>query len=98
MHLHYPTLILIPDTFLSSKDYLGLSSGKPSGSTSLFVQCLHDEFPGTPVEPVLRKYWNEDAGISLSSNPANSPHILNLKVLNSCLNSAFVMKNERPLY
>jgi DNA mismatch repair protein MSH4 len=64
MHLHYPSLILIPDTFLSSKDNLGPSCGKPSGSTSLLVHCLYDEFPGVPVEPVLRKYWNEDAGIS----------------------------------
>ena len=64
MHLHYPTVILIPDTFLSSKDSLGPSSGNTSSSTSLLVQCLYDEFPGVPVEPVLRKYWNEDAGIS----------------------------------
>lgn len=64
MHLHYPTLILIPDTFLSSKDNIGPSSKNTSTSTSLLVQCLYDEFPGVPVEPVLRKYWNEDAGIS----------------------------------
>jgi len=65
MHLHNPNLILIPDTFLSFKDNLGPSSirNTPS-STSLLVQCIHDEFPGVPVEPVLRKYWNEDAGIS----------------------------------
>jgi DNA mismatch repair protein MSH4 len=64
MHLHYPVLILIPDTFLSPKDNLWPSSGKPSSSMSLLVQSLYDEFPGVPVEPVLRKYWNEDAGIS----------------------------------
>jgi DNA mismatch repair protein MSH4 len=65
MHLHNPILILIPDTFLPSKDNLGPSSRKTPSSTSLLVQCLYDEFPGVPVEPVLRKYWNEDAGISL---------------------------------
>jgi DNA mismatch repair protein MSH4 len=64
MHLHYPTLILIPDTFLSSKDNIGPSSKNTLTSTSLLVQCLYDEFPGVPVEPVLRKYWNEDAGMS----------------------------------
>lgn len=65
MHLHNPNLILIPDTFLSLKDNLGPSSTRNTlSSTSLLVQCLHDEFPGVPVEPVLRKYWNEDAGIS----------------------------------
>jgi DNA mismatch repair protein MSH4 len=65
MHLHNPNLILIPDTFLSFKGNLGPSSTRNiPRSTSLLVQCLHDEFPGVPVEPVLRKYWNEDAGIS----------------------------------
>jgi DNA mismatch repair protein MSH4 len=64
MHLHYPAVILIPDTFLSLKDNLGPSSGNTSSSTSLLVQCLYEEFPGVPVETVLRKYWNEDAGTS----------------------------------
>lgn len=65
MHLHNPNLILIPDTFLFLKDNLGPSSTRNTlSSISLLVQCLHDEFPGVPVEPVLRKYWNEDAGIS----------------------------------
>src|SRR5216683_3723344 len=64
MHLHNPALILIPDTFLSSKDNLGSSSRNNPSSTPLLVQCLYDEFPGIPDEPVLRKYWNEDAGIS----------------------------------
>src|SRR5712672_2440439 len=64
MHLHNPILILIPDTFLSSKDNLGPSSGNTSSSTSLLVKFIYDEFPGVPVEPVLRKYWSEDAGNS----------------------------------
>lgn len=71
MHLHNPALILVPDTFLSSKDNMGPSSGNTPSSTSLLVQCLYDEFPAVPVEPVLRKYWNEDAGMSrlYSSKP-----------------------------
>ena len=79
MHLHNPTLILIPDTFLSSKDNLGPSSGNTPSSTSLLVQCLNDEFPGVPVEPVLRKYWNEDAGICFASIPRGSSYSLNHK-------------------
>ncbi|KAI9510622.1 muts domain V-domain-containing protein [Russula earlei] len=67
MHLHNPILILIPDTFLSSKDNLGPSSGNIPSSTSLLVQCIYDEFPGVPVEPVLRKYWSEDAGLEFVS-------------------------------
>ena len=75
MHLHYPTVILIPDTFLSSKDNLGPSSGNTSSSTSLLVQCLYDEFPGVPVEPVLRKYWNEDAGTSHLYSSEQLPYL-----------------------
>ncbi|KAH9982044.1 muts domain V-domain-containing protein [Lactifluus volemus] len=56
MHLHNPVLILVPDTFLSSKDNMGPSSGSTPSSTSLLVQCLFDEFPMVPIEPVLRKY------------------------------------------
>lgn len=82
---------------MSSKDNLGPSSRKTPCSTSLLVQCLYDEFPGVPVEPVLRKYWNEDAGIS-HLYVGNSSHILLHKVSNSCLNSASRMKNEPPLY
>lgn len=62
MHLHTPCLVLVPDTFLSSSDNAAASSGRKSDSTSLLVQCIQDEFPFVPVEPVLRKYWNEDAG------------------------------------
>lgn len=101
IHLHCPALIPIPDTFLSSKDNLVRpSSGEPSGpgSTSLLVQCLYDDFPGVPVEHVLRKYWNEDAGTSHVYISEWFLYLLNLKVQNSCLNSAFGMKNERPLY
>ena len=62
MHLHYPALVLVPDTFLFLKDGSGPSPRNKPNSTSLLVQRLCDEFPGVPVEPVLRKFWNEDAG------------------------------------
>ncbi|KAH9045814.1 muts domain V-domain-containing protein [Lactarius hengduanensis] len=67
MHLHYPALILVPDTFLNPKDGSGPSSRNKPISTSLLVQRLCDEFPGVPVEPVLRKFWNEDAGLEFLS-------------------------------
>jgi len=37
--------------------------GKKPGSTSLLAQCIEDEFPGVPIEPVLRKFWNGEAGM-----------------------------------
>ncbi|KAI9452181.1 muts domain V-domain-containing protein [Lactarius psammicola] len=67
MHLHYPALVLVPDTFLSPKDSLRPSSRNKPTSPSLLVQRLCDEFPGVPVEPVLRKFWNEDAGLEFVS-------------------------------
>lgn len=62
MHLHTPCLVLVPDTFLSASDNSAARSGRNPDNTSLLVQCIQEEFPFVPVEPVLRKYWNEDAG------------------------------------
>jgi DNA mismatch repair protein MSH4 len=59
MQLHYPALVLVPHTSLSDED-----EGE-AASTPLLVKCIMDEFPGVPVEPVQRKYWNEPAGESL---------------------------------
>lgn len=64
LHIYSPALILVPDTFFAAMD-VGLSSSHRSTSTSNLVQYLEDEFPGVPVEPVMRKYWNEGAGIVL---------------------------------
>ncbi|KAJ7938393.1 muts domain V-domain-containing protein [Mycena leptocephala] len=50
MHLHPPVLVLVPDTFLSTSD------GSP---LSMLVEYIYEEFPGVPVEPIGRKYWNE---------------------------------------
>ena len=65
MHLHAPSIVLVPDTFISAAD-----AGLPASTlgkhqprtTSLLVQCILEEFEGVPVEPVLRKYWSEGAG------------------------------------
>ncbi|KAJ7607391.1 muts domain V-domain-containing protein [Roridomyces roridus] len=58
MHIHSPVLVLVPDTFLS-----------PSGTAppSLLVEYIYEEFPGVPVEPIGRKYWNETGGLEFIS-------------------------------
>jgi hypothetical protein len=55
LHLHTPSIILIPDTFLTSK-------GRNNAPNTILVECLQEEFQGVPIEPVARKYWNEAAG------------------------------------
>ncbi|KAL4244476.1 DNA mismatch repair MutS family protein [Abortiporus biennis] len=63
MHLHTPSLILVPDTFLSLSETSIASSAKKPTTTSVLVQCILEEFEGVPVEPVVRRYWNETAGL-----------------------------------
>ncbi|KAI0935607.1 hypothetical protein AcV5_003986 [Taiwanofungus camphoratus] len=63
LHLHSPSLILVPDTFLSISDVSLASGGKKPPSTSVLVQCMMEEFDSIPIEPVMRKYWNEGAGL-----------------------------------
>lgn len=69
--LHNPALVLVPDTSLSHADASAPVSGKYASNTSLLVQCIQDEFVGIPVEPVLRKYWNEEAGKLMFEDAAN---------------------------
>lgn len=61
MHLHTPSLVLVPDTFLAGS---GMSS-KKLNSSSLLVEYIQEEFPAVPVEPVARRYWNDSGGQSL---------------------------------
>lgn len=87
IHLHRPSLILVPDTFLSASDAafatIG-STGKGTTSSSLLVEFIQEEFPDTPLEPIPRKYWNETSGLFLLDflshtgprpNCANRPRI-----------------------
>ncbi|GBE78596.1 MutS protein homolog 4 [Sparassis crispa] len=62
LHLHSPSLILVPDTFLSVTDVLLASGAKKPSTTSILIQCIMEEFDSVPIEPVPRKYWNETAG------------------------------------
>ncbi|KAI0761165.1 muts domain V-domain-containing protein [Trametes elegans] len=62
MHLHYPAMVLVPDTFLSLTDMTSSGANK-SQTTSMLVQCITDEFDGVPIEPVMRRYWDENAGL-----------------------------------
>ncbi|KAJ7222335.1 muts domain V-domain-containing protein [Mycena pura] len=58
MHLHSPALILVPDTFLSVTD---------ASPRCVLVEYIYEEFPGTPVDPISRKYWNEAGGLEFIS-------------------------------
>ncbi|CAK5271911.1 unnamed protein product, partial [Mycena citricolor] len=58
MHLHPPMMVLVPDTFLSATD---------AAPNSLLVEYIYEEFPGVPVEPIGRKYWNEAGGLEFIS-------------------------------
>jgi len=62
MHIHNPSLVLIPDTFLSASDAALAPSGKRSASTSLLVEYISEEFPGIQVAAVGRRYWNDASG------------------------------------
>jgi len=66
MHIHYPSLVLVPDTFIAATDATLASGGKKPPTTSLLVQFIMEEFPNVPVEPVARKYWNDGAGVSIA--------------------------------
>ncbi|KAF8555921.1 hypothetical protein OG21DRAFT_1460258, partial [Imleria badia] len=63
MHIHYPSLVLVPDTFIAATDATLASAGKKPPTTSLLVQLIMEEFSNIPVEPVARKYWNDGAGM-----------------------------------
>ncbi|PIL30772.1 hypothetical protein GSI_06940 [Ganoderma sinense ZZ0214-1] len=63
MHLHYPSIVLVPDTFMSLSDVSLASGAKTPQTTTLLVQCIMDEFDGVPIEPVMRKYWSDNAGL-----------------------------------
>ncbi|KAG0703501.1 muts domain V-domain-containing protein [Suillus ampliporus] len=65
MHVHPPSMILVPDTFLSSTNSSltpSASAKRGASSSSLSVQFIREEFPQVPIEPVPRKYWNDGAG------------------------------------
>lgn len=74
MHLHYPSVVLVPDTFLSASDATFAPSGKRAASTSLLVEYIQEEFPGAQIETVGRKYWNDGGGntLSISLGPTSS--------------------------
>ena len=64
MHLHHPALVLLPDTFLSTAEGTLHESGKRPVAISMLVDSIQEEFPGVPIEPVGRKYWNDTGGQS----------------------------------
>ena len=63
MHLHNPCLVLIPDTSLTASDAAALAaSERRSGSASLLVEYIREEFPNIKIEPVGRRSWNDAGG------------------------------------
>uniref|UniRef100_A0A0W0G5I1 DNA mismatch repair proteins mutS family domain-containing protein n=1 Tax=Moniliophthora roreri TaxID=221103 RepID=A0A0W0G5I1_MONRR len=68
MHLHRPSMVLVPDTFLSASDR-GYKKRYENSTKSMLVELIQEEFPGVPVEAVPRKYWNEQSGESGSIDP-----------------------------
>ncbi|ESK84664.1 hypothetical protein Moror_13284 [Moniliophthora roreri MCA 2997] len=62
MHLHRPSMVLVPDTFLSASDR-GYKKRYENSTKSMLVELIQEEFPGVPVEAVPRKYWNEQSGL-----------------------------------
>lgn len=97
MHLHKPSLVLVPDTFLSASDTamaaIG-SSGKRATSTSLLVEFIREEFPDTQLEPISRKYWNETSGTSYGLIQLVLSFLL-VQALNSSNSSVLKMKREQ---
>ncbi|TFK42146.1 muts domain V-domain-containing protein [Crucibulum laeve] len=63
MHLHMPSLVLVPDTFLSAPDAALAPAGKRASSTSMLVEYIKEEFPEVQLEPVRRRYWNDTGGL-----------------------------------
>ena len=92
MHIHYPSLVLVPDTFIfpySSSD----------AKASLLIESIEGEFEDVPIEPVKRSYWNETAGgsseTSLNRRPSLTQFIQGSSLLYSSL---WMMKKEPPLF
>jgi DNA mismatch repair protein MSH4 len=54
LDLHYPSVIIVPDS--------SLLSGVSKQPASLLLQYIREEFSTVPIEPILRKYWNETVG------------------------------------
>ena len=93
MHIHDPTLVLVPDTFLSPH--------LPSNAkVSLLIDSIESEFEGVPIEPVKRKYWNETIG-EPSDVSQNGHGLLTRFIQVSSLSPSllWMMKKEpRPCY
>lgn len=58
IRLHSPSVIFVPDTFMSS-DSTKTTSRRPSP----LLECLQEEFEDVPFEQVPRKCWNDAAGL-----------------------------------
>lgn len=98
LHLHYPSLVLVPDTFLSNANTSTPLSAKHPTSTSLLVQCIQEEFLGVPIEPVLRKYWNEETGRHDLYLQLSRLFLCNLQACNLSINFVLIVTIGLQLY
>jgi hypothetical protein len=90
MNLHYPSLILVPDTFFSPEDTSVATAGRRVTGSSLLMECIQDEFEGVAIEPIRRKYWNENTGMNHSLGLFNQSNFH--KVFNSSLSYRLMTK------
>lgn len=60
--INKPSVVIIPDTFLSLND-TAASTAKTTSRTSLLIDSITEEFPNILVDPVSRKHWNEAGGL-----------------------------------
>ena len=87
-------MVLVPDTFFSLSDLSLPAGGKKPQSTSLLVQCIMDEFEGVPIEPVMRRYWSDNAGSSMLISLRCLTHLLSCTGL-EFINQLMVEDDER---
>ena len=89
MHIHYPSLVLVPDTFISSHS-------SSDAKTSLLIDCIEGEFEGVPIEPVKRKYWNETTGRSSYSCRDGPPSLRQFIQASSLSHNFLWMTRKEP--
>ncbi|KAJ8462533.1 hypothetical protein ONZ45_g17900 [Pleurotus djamor] len=63
MHLYFPLVILVPDTFVSTTEATPGLATKNTQNMSMLVEYIREEFPYVPIESVGRKYWNDAGGL-----------------------------------
>ena len=90
MHIHYPSLVLVPDTFISPHS-------SSDAKASLLVESIESEFEDVPIEPVKRRYWNETTGGSSETSLSRRPSLTQFIQGSSSSHSSLWMTKKGPL-